>query len=64
MEGGKCLVFEQVEFETEWKSRVNFWQAIGHVELKLGSNQEIEGDIWKSLPDVPWRKFREGEKMN
>lgn len=42
------------------ESRRNVWQAFGHVGLKLGSNQEIEEDIWESLSDVPWRKLRGG----
>lgn len=57
-----CLGFEQVEFEIEWKSHVEIFgkQLVGHVGLKLGSNQEIEEDIWESLSDVPWRKLRGG----
>lgn len=41
-----------------------FGKQLGGVGLKIGSNQEIEGDIWESLSDVPWRKLRGGEKRN
>lgn len=34
-----CLIFEQVEFELIVEpSRGNFWQAVGLIGLKLGSN--------------------------
>lgn len=57
-----CLVSEEVVFELCVEQSRYFWQAVGHVGLKLGCNQEIEGDFSYLLSDVPWTKFRGGKK--